>query len=266
MPHHLTFHTLCTLAAIPLIAILPLHADSPLKPVACEGTYPAHLQGITTNHKDALYWSWTTSIVKTDLTGRILQKVTAPTHQGDLCYHDGKVYVAVNLGSFNKPAGAAKSWVFVFDGDTLAELSRHEVPELVHGAGGMAYHDGRFIIIGGLPPEVPENYLYEYSPDFKFIRRHTLHSGHTHKGIQTIEHADGHWYFGCYGKPAVILRADKDFKFTGRWEFNASVGIIHTGADRFLIATNKSPQKGVNTAFLRPAIADETKGLILDPD
>jgi hypothetical protein len=35
------------------------------------------------------------------------------------------------------------------------------VPEVFHGAGGTGYHDGRFVVIGGLPPGVEENYVYE---------------------------------------------------------------------------------------------------------
>jgi hypothetical protein len=125
-------------SVVVLLLTATLQAAAPFQPVACEGAYPKHLQGVCTNGKDAIYWSWTDAIVKTGLDGRIQKKVPAPSHQGDLCHHDGKVYVAVNLGKFNEPAGQADSWVFVFHGNTLEELSRHAVPELVHGAGGMA--------------------------------------------------------------------------------------------------------------------------------
>ncbi len=260
-----------TLALVLLSMASTLPAAEPSKPVTCEGTYPYHLQGVCSNGTDALYWSWTTEIVKTNLAGHVIKKVTAPTHQGDLCHHDGKVYVAVNLGKFNAPAGQADSWVFVYDGDTLAEHSRHPVPEVVHGAGGMAYQGGRFIIIGGLPEGVNENYLYEYDLTLKFQKRHVLASGHTYKGIQTIEHsdADGSWWFGCYGKPAILLRADKDFGFTGRWEFDASFGIIHTGDGRFLLAKNKNikakdAKAGSHTATLLSAHADPEKGFVFD--
>ena len=122
--------------------------------------------------------------------------------------------------------------------DTLADLAKHPVPEVVHGAGGMEYHDGKFIIVGGLPPGVGENYLYEYDENFRFRNRHALASGYTLMGIQTASHADGAWWFGCYGKPAVLLRADEKFQVTGKWEFNASVGIAPIRGGRFLIAQN----------------------------
>jgi hypothetical protein len=251
--------------AVALVLAVATTASAQFKPVACDGVYPRHVQGVCTNGKDAIYWSWTTELVKTDVDGRVLKKVEALNHQGDLCYHDGKIYVAVNLGKFNQPAGMADSWVFVYDADSLAELSRHPVPELVHGAGGMAWNGNRFLIIGGLPPGTDENYLYEYDAQLKFVKRHVLDSGYTLMGIQTVEYADGSWWFGCYGKPTVLLRADDQFRLTGRWTFNASVGIIHLGGDRFLVAEN-TVEKGVgNRARLRAARADAKAGLVLEP-
>ncbi len=233
-------------------------------PTACEGIYPRHVQGICTNGHDAIYWCWTDVLVKTDTEGHIVKKVPVADHHGDLCFHDGRVYVATNLGEFNRPAGEADSWVYVYDGDTLAELEKHAVPELVHGAGGMAYHDGKFIIVGGLPPDVNENYIYEYDESFKFQKRHALASGYTLMGIQTVAYADGSWWFGCYGKPKMLLRADDKFQFTGKWEFNASVGIAPIGGGRFLIAQNTAVKGKGNEAKVVIASVDEKAGLVIE--
>jgi hypothetical protein len=257
-------------------------------PVTCEGTYARHVQGICTNERDAIYWSWTDVLVKTDADGHVLKKVDVASHHGDLCYHDGRVYVAVNLGKFNEPAGKADSWVYVYDGDTLAELSRHAVPEnadswvyvydgdtlaelsrhavpeLVHGAGGMAWHEGKFFVIGGLPPGVKENYIYEYDGDFKFVKRHVLASGYTLMGIQTVAVAGDTWWFGCYGKPKMLLRSDPSFKFTGKWEFDGSYGIVPLGDGKFLVGQNTGEKGKNNHGKLVPAHADATRGLVLD--
>jgi hypothetical protein len=255
------------LLAISLLAFLlesfVWAADAGFHPTRCEGSYKRHVQGICTNGKDAIYWCWTDVLVKTDADGRVLKQVPVADHHGDLCYHQGRVYVATNLGKFNEPAGKADSWVHVYDGETLAELARHAVPELVHGAGGMAYHGGKFIIIGGLPPGVNENYLYEYDEAFKFQKRHVLASGHTEKGIQTIAYADGAWWFGCYGTPAVLLRADENLQFTGKWEFNASVGIVPIGGGRFLIAQNKVIKGQGNQASVIIGKPDNSAGLVV---
>jgi hypothetical protein len=250
------------------LTIQSLHAAD-FHATACEGTYPRHLQGICTNDKDAIYWCWTDFLVKTDTEGRVLKKVPVANHHGDLCFHDGRVYVATNLAKFNRPAGEADSWVYVYDADTLAELARHRVPELVHGAGGMAWCDGRFFIVGGLPPGFDENYVYEYDASFRFQKRHTLASGYTLMGIQTVVQANGAWWFGCYGKPAVLLRADENLRFNGRWEFNASVGIAPISDGRFLIAQNtsvmgsdgKTKQNQAKVLVARP---DEKAGFLIE--
>jgi len=220
--------------------LLAFKAGQAFRDAACEGAYKFHLQGICTDERSAIYWSWTDGLVKTDLRGRVLKQLPAVRHYGDLCYHDGKVFVAVNFGKFNKPAGSADSWVYVYDGDSLVELARHRLREVVHGAGGIAYRDGRFIVVGGLPPDVNQNYVYEYDERFKFRRRHVLASGYTLMGIQTVTWANGSWWFGCYGNPRALLRADSAFRLTGKWDFDASLGVAGLPDGRFLIGQSKA--------------------------
>ena len=118
----------------------------------------------------------------------MLNKLTVPYHHGDLCHRDGKIYVAVNLGKFNEPAGKADSWVYVYQATDLTFVARYPVPDVVHGAGGMAWHDGRFVVIGGLPPGVDENYAYEYDDQFHLLKRHVpigIHGGlKSHGGLR----------------------------------------------------------------------------------
>lgn len=238
--------------------------ESPFHPVTCEGTYKRHLQGFCTNQRDTIYWSWTDFLVKTGLDGKIQIKKAVADHHGDCCYHNGKVYVAVNLGKFNESPGKEDCWVYVYDAATLEEVSKHRVPELVHGAGGMGYHNGKFIVIGGLPPGINENYLYEYDEQFHFVKRHVLASGYTLMGIQTATWAQGSWWFGCYGKPKTeLLRANENLQFTGKWAFNASVGCDPLPDGRFLIAVNKAGKDKTNTAGLVFARADQEKGLVI---
>lgn len=230
----------------------------------CEGAYTNHLQGICIDGRDAIFWSWTDALVKTDRRGRLLKQINVANHHGDLCFLDGKVYVAVNLGRFNLPAGRADSWVYVYAANTLAEAERHPTPEVVHGAGGIACHAGHFIVVGGLPVGSDENYLYEYDRKFKFQKRRVLASGYTFKGIQTAEFADGAWWFGCYGDPKWLLRADPDFQLTGRWAFDASLGVSGLGDGRFLIGQNTRDQGGRHQGRAGLARFDERKGLILE--
>ena len=75
--------------------------------IQCDGDYGGHLQGITVDGAGLIYWSFTVDLVKTDRTGKVLAHITAPSHHGDLTVDDGKLYVAVNLGDFNKEPGYA---------------------------------------------------------------------------------------------------------------------------------------------------------------
>lgn len=235
----------------------------PLTNVECQGTYRHHLQGVCTNEKETIYWSFTTTLVKTDRSGKVLQKVEVGNHHGDLCYDDGKIYAAVNFGRFNDPQGKADGWVYVYDADDLSLMSKHEIPEVFHGAGGIAYDGERFIVVGGLPEDVQENYVYEFDKKFKFVKRHVVNSGHTRLGIQTAAFADGHWWFGCYGNK--LLKTDVSFKLVGKYDFNCGLGIEGIADGKFLIGRGGGTGN-LRTGKILPADADAEKGLLIRTD
>lgn len=256
------FHKLLLLISIMLVDSAVAADDTNYTNVECEGLYRHHLQGLCADEKNALFWSFTSTMVKTDAKGKVLKKVEVQSHHGDLCYYDGKIYVAVNFGSFNKPAGKADSWVYVYKADDLSFITKHKTPEVVHGAGGMAFHDGVFIVVGGLPEGVEENYAYAYTPDFKFIERHVIKSGYTLLGVQTLAFANGSWWFGCYGKQ--LLKTDTSFKLTGSYAFDAGVGIVGISGGRLLTAkgfgSKEDKKMGARVVITKP---DPEKGLVI---
>jgi hypothetical protein len=229
--------------------------------VVCPGTYGGHLQGITTDESNAIYWSFTTDLVKTDLSGNLLVHVSVPTHHGDLTYHAGKLYVAVNLGAFNQEQGHAESWIYVYDAKALHLVSGHSIPEVVHGAGGLDYHRGRFFVVGGLPEGHTTNYVYAYDEAFSFVERHTVESGYTLKGIQTACHAQGYWWFGCYGEPPTLLKTDATFRLLGRYDFDCALGISGLSGDTLLIGRRHGEQRHGGQAL--PAKMHQTRGLVI---
>ncbi|MCA9025244.1 MAG: PmoA family protein [Planctomycetaceae bacterium] len=233
--------------------------------VSCEGTYAGHLQGVCTDNDSAIYWSFTTQLVKTDRDGHILKQIPVGSHHGDACYYNGRVYVAVNFGKFNDPQGNADSWVYVYNADDLSLIAKHETQQVVHGAGGIAYHAGKFLVVGGLPDGVQENYLYEFDPEFNFVKKHNLKSGWTQLGIQTATFADGQWWFGCYGTPKILLVTDESFEHVQRYEFDCSLGIVPIDEGRFLIASGTRTKEG-HTGRLEIAVPDEKHGLVVQQD
>lgn len=237
----------------------PNQEDVTLFRTDCDGTYPHHLQGICAAGK-SLYWSFTTTLVKTDMKGKVLENVAVANHHGDLCFHDGKLYVAVNLGKFNDPAGNAESWVFVYDAETLKELARHETPEVFHGAGGIGFRDGHYFVVGGLPDGVEENYVYEYDGEFRFVKKHIIRSGHTHLGIQTATFAHDRWWFGCYGEPQILLVTDTDFRMKGRYELDCSLGIEGLSGGRLLVGSGQCGKNKGCTGMVQTAFPDAEAG------
>jgi hypothetical protein len=242
-----------------LLAISSLPAGE-FRDVKCEGSYAHHLQGICAD-RNAIFWSYTTTLVKTDPAGKVLKSIPVANHHGDLCIQDGKLYVAVNLGKFNDPKGNADSWVYVYDADDLTFLARHATKDVFHGAGGIGVRDGRFYVVGGLPEGFVENYVYEYDSSFRFLKKHVIKSGHTRLGIQTATFADGRWLFGCYGDPAILLVTDSDFAMQGRYQYDCSLGIASAPNGRFLSASGKCSKDKGCTGRLRIAVFDGMTGL-----
>ena len=245
-----------------VMMLASIHAAEPFHEVQCEGDYQHHLQGVCTS-EDSIFWCFTSEFVKTDAEGKVLKKIAVPGHHGDLCFHDSKVYVAVNLGKFNRAPGEANSWVYVYKADDLSLLARHPVQEANHGAGGIAYHDARFIIVGGLPEGIEENYVFEYDMNFKFVKKHVLKSGYTLLGIQTAAFADGHWWFGCYDK--TLLKADESLSNVERFPFDleGSVGLVPLSQGRFLVARGGGTSDKRYTGRLVVAESDPKHGLVV---
>lgn len=227
--------------------------------VMCEGTYRHHLQGVCSDER-AIYWSFTTTLVQTDMQGKVTKQVPVANHHGDLCQHAGRLFVAVNLGEFNNPAGKADSWVYVYDAKNLKEVARHRTPEVTYGAGGIGFRDGKFYVVGGLPDDVDENYVYEYDSKFEFLKKHTIASGHTHLGIQTAAFAHDRWWFGCYGSPAELLVTDKNFRMLGRFKRDCSLGIDGLSDGRLLVGSGKCNQSTGCVGSVQTALPDKKAG------
>lgn len=215
------------------------------------GAYGGHLQGVAAGD-GGIYWSFTRHIVKTDFSGRPVAVREAPSHQGDLCVKDGTVYVAVNRGRFNQEKGAV-SEVMSYDAETLKPLETWPLPEMPHGAGGMTWRGDRFFIVGGLPATHECNYVYEYTKQFKFVRRHDLPTGFTLMGIQTAAYEEGRFLFGIYGgsgNPAGVIAVEDDLKTWRRYTGQGSVGILRLDGGYYVGVTCHDRKKGGHNGYI----------------
>ena len=248
-------------AACAAVAELP-------KKIVCEGDYGGHLQGVATDG-ESIYWSFTVAVVKTDLAGKILASRKAPSHQGDMCYKDGVVYVAVNLGKFNTETRGV-SQVTAYDAKTLEPLKTIPLPEMPHGAGGMTWKGDRFYIIGGLPLKHEKNYVYEYTSDFKFVKRHDLDTGFTWMGIQTAAYEDDTFYFGIYGSkgdPSGVIACPGDLSSWKRYTCGGSVGILKLDGAYYVGGSPTDKKTGRRTGYLarQKTFPDPKKAFALAP-
>ncbi len=189
---------------------IPLEFNQ-IREIMCEGHYEGHLQGITTNKVDAIYWSFTTTLVKTDFEGNIIESIPVPSHIGDPTYHDGKIYAPYS-DKFNEPG--ADSRIFIYDADDLSLIDVKNIPQVTYGAGTIEYYKGHFFVAGGLPVFESKNYIYEYDKNFKYITTHHLDE-YTYKGIQTMCYFNNNWWFGVYEYPNTI-RTDDSFNVIER--------------------------------------------------
>lgn len=221
-----------------LVAMMCLPARAGVEEIVCEGAYGGHLQGVCTDGTN-IWWSFTVEIVKTDLSGKVLVSRKARSHQGDLCVKGGVVYVAANHGRFNTE-NLADSWVESYDAATLEPKKAWKLPEVPHGAGGMTWKDDRFYVVGGLPPTHVKNYVYEYTPDFKFVKRHDLETGYTVLGIQTASWEKDRFFFGIYGakdNPAGVLACSADLQTFHRHRGGGAVGMATINGKFYMART-----------------------------
>jgi len=189
-----------TLAAC--LAVLRIFAGDPTGTIACEGTYPYHPQGVATDGTN-VYWSFTTVLVKTDLTGKLLatyaEKARGDGHIGDLCCRGGHVFAGINRG-FASDETRPGDEVWEFDGG-LGLVRKYPTPETIWCNNGLEWFGGSFWIVASAPDRCAYNFVFEYTPEFKFRRCLPIASGWTMVGVQTILHYRDRLLFGHYGAP-----------------------------------------------------------------
>lgn len=259
--------------AVATDAATPLSAK-----IVCEGTYPYHLQGVATDGAH-LYWSFTTVLVKTDLTGKALATdAREGGHMGDLCCSDGKVYVGINRGG---GWGRVGDEVWQYDAATLKLERKIPTPQAVFCNNGVEWCDGFFYVIGSTPDHSAYNVVHVYTKDWKYRGCRFIDSGWTLWGVQTIARIGERLVFGYYGDmkdarmphPSGVFAVDpKALAFgrahaehaevvpiLGRRAGGYGEGIVELGGrawragSRAQPAPEGSPTKSVYTATLIPA-------------
>ena len=203
-----------------LLAIMSMTAycGQNWKPITCPGRYVNHLQGIAIAD-GKIYWSYTTKVIKTDAEGNVEKIIDAPNHHGDCCVHDGKLYVAVNTGSFDQKSGANNS-VWIYDTD-LNFIKTIKIAEHEGGLGGIEFWNGSFYTVGGVHISLPTFKICKWSKDFKLEKVFNIPVGDTLMGVQTICRAYDRFWLGVYlardkGHTPPMYECDDNFNIINK--------------------------------------------------
>ena len=202
-----------------------------VKEIACEGSYPGHIQGFDIDESH-IYWSFTTTLVKTDRQGKLQTKVSVPHHHGGITVFADEIFAAFTPGRKIK----------VYSTKDLSFLREYEVPEVRGFPGGMDYHQGHFYIAEGTSSKIfPE--VYKYDKNFKHVKTYTIPL-HVNIGIQTIGRFNGAWWLGIYdpGHPTVML--DDDFQVLAtRHDLSTAFGVKDWTTDTMMTGVSLSKNK-----------------------
>lgn len=185
---------LCAMAMT--VSATAFAAEAP-KRIVCEGSYPYHLQGVATDGTN-VYWTFTTVLVKTTWSGKVLCKTEIEKgHMGDLCFKEGKVLIGMNHGKRDGYRVGDEVWVY--DAQSLKLMEKLPTPEPAWCNNGLEWYGGSFWVITSAPRHSEYNFLYEYTPDFKYRTCVLVKSGWTNLGVQTICRKGDMILLGCYG-------------------------------------------------------------------
>ncbi len=224
--------------------------------IHCNGEFRHHLQGFAADD-NAIYWSFTSVLLKTDKTGKPILRCDVASHHGDCCIHDGKLYVAVD----RKFAGAKDEeyFIYVYDCHDLAFMRRIPVLEGGGGVDGIVFVKGFFYLAEGKPrdSEQPFNRVHKFTPDFQQKVTTFKVPGKTSYGVQAMTYAGGWFWLGTYGLGTI--QADEDFRVVAERLLGGSVGIYplppsEKGEVRLMIAKHIKKDNGMCAATAAPAV------------
>ncbi len=227
----------------------------------------AHMQGFTSS-KENMYWSFTTALAKTTLTGTMKAQVEVHGgHLGDCDYHDGKIYASY-LGNA-LPGHDWNDWtsfkLYVFDAEDLRVLDIINLdicdeykritctPEDTRGfqaVDGVAIapdpvtgEDRIFVACALYNGEKYSNQIIlQFTMDGKYETEYHIPTGNTVFGIQNLDYdaENKEFWFSTYGASEpyqakeMLFCVSHDFKEIKRkYHFATPYGIDCLGKEGF---------------------------------
>ena len=221
-----------------------------------EAEGPQHMQGFAVDLENShMYWSFTTSLVKTDLEGTKIKEISLPSgHLGDLAFYDGYIYGSYLSGNWDQWDGMyvckydtelnliaqyefeqLNAWVDAFlNGDKDAN------PYNVASIDGVAVGEDpngevKLMLAAGIGPadnQEPYQLIMQCTLDGEYETYYAMETGALPYGCQNLTYNwdTGNYWLGCYrgefeGQVAecmfeVDIRKGYDERVINRWQYN----------------------------------------------
>lgn len=202
----------------------------PVEPIRCQGWSSGHLQGLASDG-ESIFWSFTSIVYKTDYTGKVLLKKEVPGHHGDLCCHDGKLYVTVSF-RLAKPVGIREydAFIYIYNASDLSLVKKYDISNSVtFGVDGIEWFKDKFYVGDdkGKCIDVNHNTILVFSPDFNLLERKEV-PGLTMYGVQTITWSGGYFWLGNYirNSDTPTLQLDENLNFVAWHRMSIAIGAL----------------------------------------
>ena len=198
-----------------------------IRELTSTATGRGHLQGISTDGEH-VYWSFASSLVKTDIDGNPLLSVEVEYHHGDLTCHDGKVFV-----SFMSNVGSRVSKVIVYRSEDLSLIEEHELTCFEDYIGTLDFHDGHFYLAEDFHSKLKLIKVHQFDESFQLVRTHTVDI-EAWNGFETIARFGGYWWGSTYAFEYPLVRMDDDFRLLEVFPFGFPYGFKSWDRDTVL--------------------------------
>ena len=222
-----------------------------------------HMQGFTTDGS-CIYWSFTDSIVKTNLNSTVLcQTPVHSGHLGDIIHCGGRIYGTVMGNNLRgRPWGEWTGFqINVYDADSLALIKEMRLDDCyfmyndrtdgfrgIDGITAVTSPGGDTHLMVACSTWGEERYdrqiLLEYTLDGKLLDKHFVKTGNTVFGIQNLAYdsqTERYW-FSTYGgendfqNKNYLFCANSDFELIGEYDFFTAYGLEPVGNGNFLVS------------------------------
>ena len=260
----------------------------PVKTTLSVTGQPLHLQGFAVDKEsDRMYWSFTETLVKTDLEGSKLGQVgLSDGHLGDVACYNGKIYGTM-LGA-PLPGHAWNDWtgfyLMVFDTD-LNLLEKVDLPEFqrwydsvgdptanpygINGLDGVTVGldpngEPKLMIAAGIQDDEKNTHqvIVQYSLDgnYTYEACYVMEIGSSPFGVQnlTYDWDTGHYWMSTYGAEKsyhaqeCLFEVDRDLTTVlSRWNYSTAYGLESMGGGLFWTSGDSGPNGNkTGSAFL----------------